>query len=235
MVATPNLLRIVPAEDLSAEQAMSAGRQLYEGMHYKTERTLLKRNLSGVKERHASRAQLVDFGSGAGHITLTGAEVSWLQVEKARTGGDPKLTAFVLYATATDRAVGMASYYDDLPLQLQRLWMPVGASRRLAHTPLVEALPGERNATAWVHETIDTYAGLYAAYKYLRSHSDRPIWTVEPNRSPKDAHHAIAEAGFHLTLVGPLDDNERRGRHFPPHGTLYVANGGKDTDGAVAA
>lgn len=137
--------------------------------------------------------------------------------------------AIAIIDSESNRGIGVATSYPDLPLWRQRLSLPAGFTRnRLLGQPMMR--PGEANVAAWAASTepgayLDgIYVGAYAEIQVVKDASDeiRRAWTIEPDASPCEVRHAITDAGLVPVSTGNYDDYEL-GTKVAPVSTLYVA------------
>lgn len=113
---------------------------------------------------------------------------------------------------------GTAALYPDHKLKLHRLHAPVPAA--YVPWPLrTTRREAAYNISAWISGNPDDAAQvelLRRAYRELANYAGRmalhplyeQVWTIEPARSPRGIHEAIAASGLHRVAEGRFDDKE---------------------------
>lgn len=175
------------------------------GIVVASEQELRARNLLGVLERYGRGMELAEHN-----------------VRKGQHDANPDHFAVVNEA---GNVVGSASAYRGLPLRKLHLPLP----GLMAVLPFAEPFPyANPNIHAWTKTGEEEV--LVGAYRQLAEMNMKPKlvnephdspWTIEPTRSPRYVHTAIAMAGLTKVATRRFYDGENH-RQIPPRSTLYV-------------
>lgn len=159
-------------------------------------------------------------------------EVAEANVKKGQHEAKPRHFAVV---SDSGDVVGAASINDNLDLRKLHLPVPVAVARGPLMTNYPYAKP---NLAAWTIpeaeealaraylELVDmtkpapnSYAGRSALYRVVEPKTEP--WALEPARSPRFVHEAIAQAGLIKVATRRYDAGESS-RRIPRRGTLYA-------------
>ena len=120
---------------------------------------------------------------------------------------------------------GSASIYPNLELSKQRIPLPPILAKGFLSKRLPKA---EVNVHAWTtHGEEELLSAayrdlLFTATGWWKRNTSPRAWTLEPNRSPKVIHDAIALSGLQKVAIRRYDDKESK-THIPARSSLYAS------------